>query len=202
MCSKTPSTDFPTVIAITGGIGSGKSVVSGILRRMGYCVYDCDSRAKILVDSDQSIRLEIARVISRKVINPDGSISRSRLGEIVFSNPDKLSRLNSIVHQHVRKDINRWIARHIDRRALWVETAILYQSGLDKMVDRVWEVTAPVDLRIARVMQRNLCTRHEVESRITSQLHTPPHPHPRISTIINDDISPLLPQIESLLQGV
>ncbi len=200
MCSKTCNNDRPLLIAITGGIGSGKSVVAEMLRSMGHCVYDCDSRARTLMDSNPEIAQQIAQSISPQAINPDGSISRARLGEIVFYNPDKLQQLNKITHQHVLADLDRWVDEHAGTPVVWVETAILYQSGLDKMVDRIWEVTAPEDVRINRVMDRNSLSRTHVQSRIDSQRHEVPANHPSVETIVNDDLSPLLPQIETLLQ--
>ncbi|MDE6309453.1 MAG: dephospho-CoA kinase, partial [Muribaculaceae bacterium] len=97
MCSRTLNPNGPLIIAIAGGIGCGKSVVSEILRKMGHQVYDCDSRAKKLME-DATIIQEIASHISKTVINPDGTLSRQRLGEIVFTDHEKLQLLNNIVH--------------------------------------------------------------------------------------------------------
>lgn len=201
MCSRTSNPNHPLIIAITGGIGCGKSVVSEMLRKMGQQVYDCDSRAKVLMENPEIIQ-EIALRISKKVITPQGTLSRSRLGEIVFTNPDKLQKLNNIVHHHVRADIVKWIEQNHACQALWIETAILYQSGLDKMVDQVWEVTAPIQLRLDRVMQRNSMSHNQVQNRIDSQNRTA-IPNTRNHIMIeNDGITPLLPQIESLLAEI
>lgn len=197
MCSRTSNHNHPIIIAITGGIGCGKSVVSEILRKMGHLVYDCDSRAKVLMDNPEIIS-EIASQISTKVVTPQGQLSRSLLGEIVFSNPHQLQKLNHIVHHHVRNDIKKWIVEHNDCTALWIETAILYQSGLDKMVDRIWEVTAPTPLRVRRVMKRNSMSRTQVQNRIDAQNLTPHNTDNHIM-IVNDGVKPLLPQIESLI---
>lgn len=201
MCSKISNLDRPLIIAITGGIGCGKSVVSEILRKIGQQVYDCDSRAKLLMENPDIIQ-EIACQISKDVITPHGTLSRSLLSEIVFTNPDKLQKLNNIVHHHVRADIAKWVEQNYNCKALWIETAILYQSGLDKMVDQIWEVTAPIQLRIDRVMQRNSMSHVQVQNRIDSQnLTTPPTARNHIM-IANDGVTPLLPQIESLLAEI
>lgn len=186
--------------AITGGIGSGKSVVSRVLHAMGYQVYDCDSRAKMLMDADAAIKVRLADDIHPECLLEDGSINRSRLSEIVFRDSEALECLNRIVHEAVRNDLKRWCEANFGSRRLFVETAILYQSGLDAMVDDVWEVNAPLDLRIERVMARNSLTREQVISRISMQdSFVPSELHPRVYKIINDGDIPLLPRIESLL---
>lgn len=188
------------LIAISGGIGSGKSVVSRIVTVMGYEVYDCDSRAKVLMDSDGNIKERISREIHPECV-ADGCINRKRLADIVFNDADSLDRLNAIVHAAVRDDLKRW-AESSDA-VKFVETAILYQSGIDKMVDAVWEIDAPLDLRISRVMNRNNISREEVLSRIASQdSFIPQSVHPSVIQIINDGVLPLIPQIETALSSL
>lgn len=190
---------IPKLTAITGGIGAGKSVVSHILRVMGYEVFDCDSEAKAIMDNNAYIKSELKKRISPHAIDINGNIDRKHISSIVFQNPEKLEQLNQIVHTAVRHEIELWKAKS---RAphIFVETAILYQSQLDKAVDDVWDVVAPVELRIKRVIDRNRCTRNEVLSRIESQAFAPEKPHSHIHTITNDDLTPLLPQILKLLQ--
>lgn len=186
------------LIAITGGIGSGKSVISDILRAMGHKVYDCDTRAKALMDTDESIKDDLINLISIDAVRSDRTIDRKLLSEIVFNDPDALSRLNSIVHKAVRADLRRWRDTSSDK-TVWVETAILYASRLDREVDEVWEVTAPTELRVQRVMKRNSMSREQVLARISSQSTTAAQLHPLTKSIINDGVEPVLPQILSLL---
>lgn len=186
------------LIAITGGIGSGKSVISDILRAMGHKVYDCDTRAKALMDTDESIKDDLINLISIDAVRSDRTIDRKLLSEIVFNNPDALSRLNSIVHKAVRADLRRWRDTSSDK-TVWVETAILYASRLDREVDEVWEVTAPTELRVQRVMKRNSMSREQVLARISSQSTTAAQLHPLTKTIVNDGVEPVLPQLLSLL---
>lgn len=185
------------LIAISGGIGSGKSVVSAIVGRLGYRVYDCDSRAKRLMDEDKSILQRLAADIDADAV-ADGRIDRRRLASVVFGDAGKLARLNEIVHGAVRADLALWVANG-RCEPLFVETAILYQSGLDRMVDEVWDVTAPEALRVVRVMKRNGLTAAEVEARIESQTVDVDKPHANVHKIVNDGESALLPQIERLL---
>lgn len=186
------------LIAITGGIGSGKSVISDILRAMGHKVYDCDTRAKALMDTDESIKDDLINLISIDAVRSDRTIDRKLLSEIVFNDPDALSRLNSIVHKAVRADLRRWRDTSSDK-TVWVETAILYASRLDREVDEVWEVTAPTELRVQRVMKRNSMSREQVLARISSQSTTAAQLHPLTKSIVNDGVEPVLPQLLSLL---
>lgn len=182
----------PEVIAVTGGIGSGKSVVCHVLRAMGFPVYDCDSRARRLQDSDPLMRRRIAEEVTPEALNPDSSLNRAAIARCVFADSDKLCRLNRIVHGAVAADLTAEIAA-CRTPFFFVETAILYESGLDRIVDSVWEVTAPEELRINRVKARNGLSADEVRARIASQ-----HPAGSNSShyiIINDGETPVLPRI-------
>lgn len=187
------------IIAVAGGIGCGKSVVCRILIAMGYPVYDCDSRARCIMDNDAGIIARIAAEVAREAVGADGRIDRSALSAVVFSDDEALRRLNSIVHAAVRADFRRWAAE-TPSEVLFVESAILYQSGLDREVGEVWEVCAPMELRLERVMKRNGFTEQQVLARMSAQdSFTAGRVHPRVIRIINDGCEPLLPQIEAAL---
>lgn len=187
------------LIAITGGIGSGKSIASRVLTAMGYEVYDCDSRAKEIMDRDRNIHRRIAEEVEPKCIS-DCGINRAILSATVFADAERLAAINAIVHGAVKEDIALWLAG-LDKKTAFVETAILYESGLDRMVDCVWEVSAPTELRIERVMRRSALTEEAVIARIKAQESTiADTPHPHIIKLINDGVSPLLPQIEKALE--
>lgn len=185
--------------AITGGIGSGKSVVSNVLRTLGYEVYDCDLRARAIMEGDEALKKRLADAFGNDIINEDGSLNRQALGAIVFNDPEKLEALNAMVHGAVKDDIVAWRTGHSKQTRLFIETAILYQSGLDKMVDDIWEVTAPEEIRIARVIARNNLTAAQVRARIAAQRFPVPAQHPPVRHIINDGHRPLLPQILGIL---
>lgn len=185
--------------AITGGIGSGKSVVCNVLRTLGYEVYDCDLRARAIMDGDEALKKRLADAFGNDIINEDGSLNRQALGTIVFNDPEKLEALNAMVHGDVKDDIVTWRTGHSKQTRLFIETAILYQSGLDKMVDDIWEVTAPEEIRIARVIARNNLTAAQVRARIAAQRFPVPAQHPPVRHIINDGHRPLLPQILGIL---
>ena len=179
------------IIAISGGIGSGKTLISNILRYMGYSVYDCDSNAKKIMDNSQTIK--------DYIIN--NQIERSVLANVVFKSKALLDKLNFIVHAEVKKDILSWISKYHEEDILFIETAILYQSGIDQLVDAVWEISAPKEIRIERVINRNKITREEVVARISSQnLESTYKKHPNTYRISNDNINSILSQIEKLLK--
>lgn len=188
------------LIAITGGIGSGKSVVCHILRAKGFPVYDCDSAAKRIMDNDEALKRQIATIFGDECL--DGTkLNRKAIADIVFSDRSMLNQLNALVHNAVRADITEWTTWHKDKELLFIETAILFQSGLNMMVDGEWRVTAPVEQRIKRVMHRNNLTEDEVMNRINAQQYTPEPGSicPTLSLIHNSDDDWVLPAVNSLL---
>ena len=188
------------LIAVTGGIGSGKSVVCRILGAKGYNVYDCDSRARRLMESDPGIKERLCTEITPAAVTPDGLLARKAIADVVFDSPEKLARLNAIVHGAVLSDIVRWYGVHArEGLPLFVETAILYQSGLDRMVTEVWEVTAPDEVRIRRAVLRDSAPAEAIEARIRSQRVQPEHPHENVHLIVNDDVTPVLLAVNALL---
>ena len=186
------------LIAITGGIGSGKSVVTKVLATMSYPVYDTDSQARRMMTTDETLKQELVREFGPSVYDADGSLNRASLAAVVFNNQEALERLNHIVHPAVIRDLERWYSRCSSQHA-FVETAILYQSGLDAVVDAVWRVDAPVQVRIDRVMLRSNLTATQVTERIRAQVAEECHAAPD-AVIVNDDVMPILPQIMGHLE--
>lgn len=208
------------LVAVTGGIGSGKSVVCRILRSMGHDVYDCDSRARRLMDESEEIMDAVAaRVMPEAVVCDDNGrrrIDRKALAAEVFSCAEKLAVLNSIVHGEVRRDIDRWVgaraaagSNHVGGEecasVLFVESAIVIESGLHDMVDYIWHVTAPAELRLERAMRRDGATADEIKMRMRNQKPFPSEVFDRtgravpVSVIVNDGRHPLLARVEYLL---
>lgn len=185
------------MIGISGGIGSGKSVVSRILRIKGYEVYDCDWRAKRIMDDSQPIKQAICDRLGRECIDPTGALRRDVIAQRVFADPQHLKWLNELVHSHVRNEIQKWSC---GKDPVFVESAILHSSGIAAQCDAIWIVTAPDELRIERAMQRSALTRSQVLDRINAQRAElePPGDLPTIE-IINDGSHSLLRQIDALL---
>jgi len=191
------------LIAITGGIGSGKSVVARIVEVMGYQVYDCDSRAKALMTESRDVRGELIEAFGTEVYMADGSLNRKHLSAVAFTDEKALARLNGIVHPATARDMLHWAESQATTGAqvAFVETALLRTAGLDRLVDDVWHVTAPDDVRVARVMVRSGLTVQQVRDRMASQLV-----EDRIAdnehVIVNDNEAALLPQVIQLLNNI
>ena len=187
------------LVAIAGGIGSGKSVVSAILRIMGYDVYDCDAEAKRLMNTSQVIKDDLINAFGKSSVTDDGIINTVHISSIVFQDKSALSTINSIVHPRVKEDILVKL-QNSEQKVFFVETAILMQSNLVDIVDEAWLVTAPEDVRIKRVMIRNRVTADDVKKRIAAQNGQDYSLIPNLKEIVNDGIKAILPQIEGLIQ--
>ena len=188
------------LIAITGGIGSGKSVMAHLVQVMGYQVYDCDSRAKVLMTSNEEVRNLLTKEFGRETYLEDGSLNRQHLSAMAFGNAETLARLNAIVHPATARDMMQWAETLAGKGAdvAFIETALLRTAGLDKLVDEVWHVTAPTDIRIKRVIARSGLTSQQVRDRIASQT-IEEEAAPDENVIVNDDTSAVLPQVIHLL---
>ena len=159
------------MIGICGGIGSGKSVVSRILRLRGEPVYDCDLEAKRIMDSSLEVLAALNARYGDSVCPPGGPICRQELASRVFGCDEERLWLNALVHRLVREDVDRWHqARMSERRPrCFVESAILASSGLAEMCAEIWLVTAPGNVRVARTMTRDGISEEAILSRIRSQ---------------------------------
>ncbi|MDE5774505.1 MAG: dephospho-CoA kinase [Muribaculaceae bacterium] len=190
------------LIGITGGIGSGKSIVSRILRLKGYYVYDCDYQAKILMDNDPDIISAIRDDISSSVITDDGHIVRAALAAIIFDNEILRLRLNNIVHSAVKREILD-IRRRLRDVPLFVESAIIAESGLAQICDTIWVVSTDDEgKRIDRVTKRNNCDAASVQARIRAQKYESEllnQYQNRIHNITNEDMTSVLSQVNHLL---
>lgn len=188
------------LVAIVGGIGSGKSVVSSVLRVMGYNVYDCDSRARSLMNSSAAIQHDLMAAFGPDVITGDGTVDAPRLSSLVFADKSLLLTLNSIVHPRVKDDLLQW-ASGCGSDVAFFETAILRESGFSAVCDAVWCVAAPDEVRVRRVMARNGVSEADVRARIQAQNNDYSDLHD-CSFICNDGVAALLPQIHDLLHNL
>ena len=202
------------LIAVAGGIGSGKSVICRMLRVMGYEVYDCDTMAKALMDRSGRMKQRISGEIGEEAIMMPADnawetavIDRRRLSAIVFSDKEKLSRLNAIVHGEVIADVKRWRdgKRVGGKNVVFVESAVLYTSGLHREVDAIWYVSASESTRIERAMARDNATREQIVARIASQekeLAAMRQSGDKIYEIDNNGERAVLPQVLGLLRKI
>ena len=159
------------MIGICGGIGSGKSVVSRVLRLRGEPVYDCDQEAKRIMDSSSEVLAALHERYGDAVCPSGGPICRPELARRVFGSDEERLWLNRLVHSLVREDVGRWQEARMAEgyRRCFVEAAVLASSGLAAMCGEVWLVTAPESIRIARVGLRDSIPEESIRSRMRSQ---------------------------------
>lgn len=154
------------LIGLTGGIGSGKSTVAAAIRAAGYPVYDTDTQAKRLIVENAAVRQAVAQLLGSDVY--EGNIYRTDLvAQRVFADAELLQQLNQIVHPAVAEDLKTWAE---NQPVAFVESAILYESGLDKICDYVAGVLASKTIRLARTMQRDGVDENRVKERMKAQM--------------------------------
>lgn len=200
----TPRPPRVTVVGIAGGIGSGKSVVSRVLRLRGECVYDCDTRAKALMDSSVEVLESLNRWCGDAVAHRERGICRAELASAMFADSGLRQRVNGLVHRLVREDFARYAAE-CPRPVVYVESAIMATSGLAAICDMVIEVTAPEALRIERAVARGGLTAEQARSRIEAQAaerEALATLGPKVVTVVNDGLTPLLPQLTALTRSL
>lgn len=155
------------IIGLTGGIGSGKTTIANHFRVAGIPVYIADDEARKIMQSDVIIA-QIKKTFGNTVFD-NGILNREKLSGIVFNDPEKLKLLNAIIHPAVKKHFSSWILNQKNAPYIIYEAAILFESGSYKDCDIIITVTAPLELRIQRVIQRDKTTRENVLSRINMQ---------------------------------
>lgn len=187
-------------LGITGGIGSGKSVVSRLLQAMDIPVYQTDDEAKRLMVEDSVIRHELCNLVGNDVYRTDLSLNRPLLANFIFGYPERLAKVNAIVHPRVKEDFLRWAERHNDFPLTGMECAILYESGFDATVDKVLLVTAPLELRVQRAVKRDSTQAEQIRKRIKHQWDDTCLANKADFVVLNDEETPLLPQITKMLQ--
>jgi dephospho-CoA kinase len=159
-------------IGLTGGIGTGKSTVSQLLRADGYDVIDADVLAREVVQSGTPGFDEVVKLFGRETIGPDGQLDRKQIARIVFTNSSKLKSLESIIHPRVRVRVAQ-IRSELEargRRFVFYDVPLLFEKQMQSQFDRTVVVTATPDQQLARLMLRDGLTQAEAQSRLAAQL--------------------------------
>lgn len=188
-------------IGVTGGIGSGKSVVSGLLRLLGCSVYDTDREAKRLMNSDPGILSALRQMAGEDVV-PDGRLDRKALAGWMFGSQERTLMVNALVHPAVGRDFDAWCQRRQDEPLVFVESAILFESGFDSHVDRTVSVTAPLEVRLERAMKRDGASREEILCRMQRQMDENKRNDLSDYVLVNDGRSSLIKGVTALLEGL
>lgn len=184
-------------IGITGGIGSGKSYVSRLLKERGIPVYDTDSAAKHLMMERSEVRCGLTALLGADVYNVDGSLNKPLVASFLFASSENAARINAIVHPAVKADFLSWASRQ--HGVVAMECAILFEAGFSDVVDFVVSVEAPFETRVHRAMRRDGASEESVLRRIKSQMADDERRRKSDFTIENDGVQPLLPQIDKLI---
>jgi dephospho-CoA kinase len=183
-------------VGITGGIGSGKSTVCDMLGECGVAIYNADVRAKELMACSAPLRVALIERFGEEVYTAEG-INRSYLAERVFGNAEELAALNAIVHPAVMADFDEW-AESQEGEYVVLESAILFEAGLQDRVDVVVSVLAPEALRVERAIARDGASRESIEARIRSQMSDDERSDRSKYAIVDIDIEELREDVEQL----
>jgi len=186
-------------IGITGSIGAGKSTVAGIFKVLGIPVFDADATAKNILNTDSVLREQIAATFGSETYK-NGLLDKKYLATLVFNNPDQLAKLNALVHPATIEAANIW-AKHCEEQGspyILKEAALLFEAGTNVGLDFIIGVTAPVEMRIARVMERDHVTREEVLKRMQHQLDDSEKMKRCNFVIDNNEASLVIPEVLAL----
>jgi len=191
-------------IGITGGIGSGKSVVSKLFSVMGIPVYDCDAASKELTVKDAGIREGLVKLVGHEVYAPDGSLNKAFLASWLFESEAHVQQVNAVIHPAVRQDFLQWVEKQIIEgyAACAMESAILFEAHFEDVVDKVVVVSASLETRIQRTMQRDRLSREAVLQRISRQLDDAVKLERADFVVHNEDERLLIPQLSGFIASL
>jgi dephospho-CoA kinase len=185
---------------ITGGIGSGKSLVCKIFQCLGTPVYDADSRARALMTADEILVDQIKKEFGKEAYNQDGSLNRKHIGEKAFGHPEKLKNLDKLVHPRVALDYSIWVTAQSHPYVI-KEAALLYEAGSYKTLDKIIVVSAPEELRVKRVTSRDP---HRSPQMIRDIIKNQMPESEKVSradfVIVNDESQLVIPQVIAIHQ--
>jgi len=187
-------------IGITGGIGAGKSTISGIFKVLGIPVYNADERAKHLMNHDLALIQQIIEIFGSDLYQ-NGELNRIKLAKLVFEDSNALERLNQLVHPAVRRDYEEWLDQYKNSDYTIKEAALLFESGSYKGLDQTILVYAPLTTRINRVLLRDKNrSKMDIQNIINKQMDDNHKKKLADFTIINDDTALVIPQVLKIHQ--
>ena len=184
-------------VGLTGGIGSGKSTVAKILIAEGVPVYIADEKSKYLLDNDTNVISAVSQEFGKEIYI-SGIADRKLLASIVFDNPERLAKLNSILHPAVERDFERWAKQYQGVPYVIEESAILFESRANRNMDLTITVSAPIEVRVERAIKRDKCSREAIIARIENQISDSEREKLADFIIVADDKKLLIPQVLEL----
>ncbi|MFZ5971538.1 MAG: dephospho-CoA kinase [Bacteroidota bacterium] len=189
----------PLQVGVTGGIGSGKSLICRIFACLGVPVYDADSRAKKLMTTDGILIEQIKKEFGTLSFHSDGSLNREYLTEVIFKDDDKRQLLNELVHPRVGVDYERWTRLHGEAVYVIKEAALLFEAGSNKNLDKVVTVYAPMPLRMKRILKRDPHRNIDgVKQIMDKQMAEEEKVKKADFVVLNDEVHPVLAQVLNL----
>jgi dephospho-CoA kinase len=183
-------------VGVTGGIGSGKSVVCSVFHTLGIPVFNADDTARFLMEHDEALIKSIRNLLGSDVYVND-KLDRAKISSIVFLEPEKLQKLNALVHPATISYARRWIDNQSSPYII-KEAAIFFETGSNKEMNVMIGVSAPKELRIERAVKRSNIAREKVLSIIAQQMNEEEKMRKCDYVIINDDRTPVLPQVTQI----
>ncbi len=194
------SKQSPLLIGITGGIGSGKSTVAKIFSLLGIPIYYADDRAKWLMGNDKFLKSQLIEAFGVESFDSKGKLDRAFLAKTVFSDPEKVKKINSLVHPAVRRDFSGW-ASHQNTPYVLKEAALIFETGNNKELDFVINVSSPLKVRIARTLMRDSFRSEEQVNQIINQQLPDEQKNELADFVIkNTDNKLLIPQVLKIHQ--
>ncbi len=190
----------PLQLGITGGIGSGKTLVTKIFACLGIAVYDADSHAKELMTTDGILVSQIKKEFGDLSYLSDGALNRKHLSAVVFNNQERLDQLNALVHPRVAIHYRQWVEQHQHDVYVLKEAALLFESGSYKSLDEIIVVHAPQEIRIKRVVSRDGRTEEQVKEIIQKQMPEEEKLKRADAVILNDESTLIIPQVLAIHQ--
>ena len=184
-------------IGITGGIGSGKSVVASLFQLLGVPVYIADEESKRLTNQSMTIRRQLIAHYGEAIYTAEG-LNKPLLAAKIFQDPAQRRIVNGIIHPEVKHHFEAWAAQQ-ETPLCAIESAILFESGFDQVVDTHLMVYAPKALRIERATARDAASREAIQQRIESQMADEEKRELADHLIYNDNQQPLIPQVTALI---
>lgn len=187
------------IVGLTGGIGSGKTTLAKLFEVMGCAIYNSDDRAKEIY-FEPGVRQQVIELLGQEAYKSEREINKPFISSRIFSDTKLLQKLNSIIHPAVKTDFIRFTNQYAANKIIIKESAILFETGIYKDLEKTILVTAPLDLKLKRVMHRNAVTREEVEKRMSAQWSDEQKIVLADFVITNDDQQALIPQVAETIQ--
>jgi len=181
-------------VAVTGNIGSGKSTVTLIFQSLGTPVFHADAKAKKLY-SDPEVKKQVRAFFGEDIYDKNGKLKKQELAEIIFNDPAALKKINNIIHPLTLEKYKLWLGKHNDYTYTIHESAILFENNLQSHFDKIINISAPAELRIKRVMERDSASFNTISDKIKNQMTDEKKNQLADFVIVNDGVQFIIPQI-------